>query len=136
VPDDPQHLRHWAAFELTPKTYSTPRGFIRATLPSAPTDPRRYEEIAREASVGANARANEVELELRHGDAAADELPRVGLAVANIALTEVSRLAESLPAGRLIASGYRSGEAAAPRGFARIERRELDGWAAELFVRR
>jgi ribosomal protein L11 methyltransferase len=106
-----------------------------AKLGFAPVLALDIDPVALEVA-GANARANAVEIELREGDAGAASLPEAALAVANIALAEVGRLGASLPAGRLIASGYRSGETPAPYGFARIGRRELDGWAADLFARR
>jgi ribosomal protein L11 methyltransferase len=84
----------------------------------------------------ANARANGVELELAHADALADALPASPLAVANVALDVVEGLAGRLSSERLIASGYPAVAEPALAGFDRVQRRELDGWAADLLVRR
>lgn len=65
---------------------------------------------------------------------ASGPLPRAELAVANIALEAVCALGRVLDAGRLISSGYRSSERPELRVFLPVERRELDGWAADLFV--
>jgi ribosomal protein L11 methyltransferase len=84
-----------------------------------------------------NARVNGVELELVAADVRRDRLPAAGLAVANIALDAVAGLSGRLEARKLIASGYRANDTA-PRlaGFAVLERRELDGWAADLYTAR
>jgi ribosomal protein L11 methyltransferase len=81
-----------------------------------------------------NARANAVEIEFGELDVCAGALPRTELAVANIALEAVCTLGRALEGGRLISSGYRSSERPELRGFLPVERRELDGWAADLFV--
>jgi len=84
----------------------------------------------------ANAQANGVAIEVGEADVLSGELPEAALAVANIVSSAVSALGARLRAPRLIASGYHSGERPQPVGFRRLERRELDGWAAELFVAR
>jgi ribosomal protein L11 methyltransferase len=82
-----------------------------------------------------NAAANGVRVEVRPAHVLHDVLPGAGLALANIALPIVERLAPRVPAGFLIASGYFA--AARPRlsGWAAVERREAGGWAADLFAR-
>jgi ribosomal protein L11 methyltransferase len=84
----------------------------------------------------ANAAANGVAVEARLLDALAAEAPAADLALANIELRAVERLAPRLDAGRLVASGYLVRDEPALDGFARVERRELGGWAADLYERR
>jgi ribosomal protein L11 methyltransferase len=82
----------------------------------------------------ANATANGVELEARVLDAAAGPLPLADLTVANIALEAVERLRPASPF--VVTSGYFARDAPALPGYARADRVELDGWAADLHVRR
>jgi ribosomal protein L11 methyltransferase len=84
----------------------------------------------------ANAAVNGVAVDARRLDALAGELPAADLALANIELAAVERIARRLGVGRLVASGYLVRDEPALAGFARLERRELDGWAADLFERR
>lgn len=88
-------------------------------------------EIAKE-----NALANGVEIELGLADARTAELPATDLAVANVALADVEALAPRLTARSAITSGYLGSDFPALAGYAPLERRELDGWAADLFERR
>jgi ribosomal protein L11 methyltransferase len=81
-----------------------------------------------------NAEANGVRIEAREADASAGLQP-AGLVVANIALAAVEALAPPLDAGGVIASGYLAADRPELRGLARTARRELDGWAADLFER-
>lgn len=83
----------------------------------------------------ANAAENRVGVDVRLGDALAEPLPRTDLAVANIALAEIERAAGRLPARRLIASGYLVGDFPGAPAWRAVERRESDGWAADLFER-
>lgn len=63
----------------------------------------------------------------------ADEpLPAAGLAVANISLEAVAALPGRLTAATLITSGYLVSERPVLRGYVHAERRERDGWAADL----
>jgi ribosomal protein L11 methyltransferase len=84
----------------------------------------------------ANARANGAAIEVREGDARGAGLPHAELAVANIALDAVCALGEHLRVARVVTSGYRTGDRPELAGFVSLERRELDGWAADLLVRR
>jgi len=89
-----------------------------------------------EASIEAtrsNAAANGVALTATLLDATTAALPAAGLALANIAPAAVAAIAPGLTATRLIASGYPPSEPLALDGYRRRERRELDGWAADLF---
>jgi ribosomal protein L11 methyltransferase len=84
-------------------------------------------------AAGENARRNAVEIDVRCADVFADELPKAQLALANITLDATQELAPRLPSTKLIASGYLAAEQPAPAGWVHQERREVDGWAADLF---
>lgn len=94
---------------------------------------------ADEAAVEAtrsNAGANGVSVDVGLVDALGSDLPAADLVVANIALGPVEQLASRLESPELVASGYLvSDEPGLPR-WQRAERRELDGWAADRFLRR
>jgi hypothetical protein len=57
------------------------------------------------------------------------------LVVANIALDTVRALAGRVDPERLLASGYLVADRPTLPDFVAVERRELDGWAADLFAR-
>jgi ribosomal protein L11 methyltransferase len=80
----------------------------------------------------ANAAANGVEVDARVADALEDPIPAAGLALANLELAAIPSLAGRLDARRLIASGFLASDALRLAGWRRLDRRELDGWAAEL----
>jgi ribosomal protein L11 methyltransferase len=88
-------------------------------------------EVTRE-----NARVNGVSLDARRVDARDVALPATGLAVANISLAAAELVGPVLAAARAITSGYLVGDRLSLPGFEHLERRELDGWAADLFSRR
>jgi ribosomal protein L11 methyltransferase len=91
-----------------------------------------------EAAVGAaraNAAANGVTVEVRLADVLVDPLPDAGVAVANIALPAVERVAARVGTPLLAASGYLAHEEPQVPGWRRRDRREADGWAADLFAR-
>ena len=90
--------------------------------------------LAVEATV-ANAAANDVEIESRLADATADELPAADTAVLNVALEIDLVIAPRLSAERAITSGYLVSETPDLPGYRRVERRESDGWAADLHSR-
>jgi ribosomal protein L11 methyltransferase len=79
-----------------------------------------------------NAAANGVTIHARCVDALDAELPAADVTVANVTLTAVESLAPRLACARLLTSGYLVAEDPALPGWERIERRELDGWAADL----
>lgn len=83
-------------------------------------------EIARET-----ARRNAVEIDVRQADATRDALPRVDLVVANIELRAVEAILARRPAPAVITSGYLAHESPSAPGWERLERLELDGWAAD-----
>jgi ribosomal protein L11 methyltransferase len=83
----------------------------------------------------ANAAANEAEVEARVADAAVAALPETDLVVANITLEAVERLGPRLRARHAVTSGYLVSEQPALAGFRIVERRERDGWAADVWER-
>ena len=87
-------------------------------------------ETARE-----NAGRNGVAIDARVLDALADELPPAELAVANVALDVVETLLGRMPVTRAITSGYLARDRPDAAGWRHVDRREADGWAADLFTR-
>jgi ribosomal protein L11 methyltransferase len=92
-------------------------------------------EAAVEAT-GANAAANGVVLNARVLDGLSEPLPTAELVVANIAFDAVTALARRISSLRLLTSGYLVADQPVLAGYERVARRELDGWAADLFARR
>ena len=83
-----------------------------------------------------NATVNRESVDARAADATAGPLPAADLAVANIALAAVEALGPRLRSPYAITSGYLVADRPKLAGFVHRERRELDGWAADLFERR
>ena len=83
----------------------------------------------------ANAKANDVALVATAGDVTRSTLPTVDVAVANIALETVERVASSVQARELVVSGYLERDAPSTPGWTHVERRILDGWAADRLRR-
>jgi len=83
-----------------------------------------------------NALANGVELEVIVVDASTGDLPAVDLVVANIAPEPVAALSGRLHCRAAITSGYLVSDRPSLAGFEVEERRELDGWAADLHLPR
>jgi ribosomal protein L11 methyltransferase len=105
-----------------------------AKLGFAPVTAVDLEEAAVEAAA-ANAAANGVALDVRSADVLVDPLPAADVALANIAREPVAELSGRLRAGVLIASGYLAGESAELAGWEHRDRREAEGWAADLYAR-
>ena len=87
-------------------------------------------------ATSANAEANDVDVDVRISDVLNDALPFADVAVANIALDPVEKLAARLESARLVTSGYLAYERPTARTWTHVDRRESDGWAADLFERR
>ena len=83
----------------------------------------------------ANAAANTAAVEARVADAVVAALPETDLVVANITLEAVERLGPRLRSRRAVTSGYLVSEQPALAGFRIVERRERDGWAADVWAR-
>jgi ribosomal protein L11 methyltransferase len=86
-------------------------------------------------AAASNAEANGVGVELRLGEALEEPLPEADVAVANISATSIEGVARRVDAARLITSGYLASERPRVHPFRFVERRELDGWAADLWSR-
>jgi ribosomal protein L11 methyltransferase len=84
----------------------------------------------------ANAAANGVEVDAAALDVTLADLPATDAAVANIALATVESLARRLPAAELVTSGYLEADSLRLDEWTHVERRTLDGWAADRFARR
>lgn len=98
-----------------------------AKLGFAPVTAVDVDPIAIEVT-RANASANEVDV----AASLVGELPRADLAVANISLDAVTTLLPRLDARRAIVSGYLDQDALDAERWSVVERRTLDGWAADL----
>jgi ribosomal protein L11 methyltransferase len=102
-----------------------------ATLGFAPVVAIDVDDAAVEAAL-ANAAANGVEIDARRLDALSDALPPVDIALANIALDMVERVVPRLDTTLVITSGYLDRDRPQIDGWEHIDRREADGWAADL----
>jgi ribosomal protein L11 methyltransferase len=92
-------------------------------------------EVEAVEATATNAAGNDVEVDVRLADALAASLPSVRTAVANVTLESVAEIAPRLDCERLVTSGYLASERPEPVGFRRLDRREAEGWAADLFTR-
>ena len=79
-----------------------------------------------------NARANGVEIGARRLDALVSDLPEADVTVVNITKASVEALGDRVRSARLVTSGYLASDEPALPGWERLDRRELDGWAADL----
>jgi ribosomal protein L11 methyltransferase len=87
------------------------------------------------AAARANVAANGARVDVQLLDVLAGPLPPADLALANIARAPVERVARLLSVGELVASGYLVSDEPELEGWEHRERRELQGWAADRFVR-
>ncbi len=99
-----------------------------AKLGFAPVAALDLDDVALEVTAE-NAVANGVEIEL------VSEPPAAQLAVMNIALDVVEGILPTLDVPRAITSGYLERDTPTAAGWVSVDRRVLDGWAAELLVR-
>ena len=83
----------------------------------------------------ANAAANGLELEFEQADARVEPPPQANVAVANVSAEVVAEVAKGVECTLFVTSGYF--EAHVPRlpRFRTIDRRTLEGWAADLHAR-
>jgi ribosomal protein L11 methyltransferase len=84
----------------------------------------------------ANARRNDIHLEVRPLDVLRDRLPAADLVVANIELAAVTALLRRFAGRVAITSGYLARERPEGPGWTHEGRVELDGWAADRLIRR
>ena len=90
------------------------------------------DEAAVEAT-RANAAANEVAVEVRVADVVEDPLPEADLAVANLDVATIGRIAERITARLLVTSGYLVSDWPTTAAWRHRQRRTVEGWAADLF---
>jgi ribosomal protein L11 methyltransferase len=107
-----------------------------ARLGFGPVSAMDIDDIAVDAA-RTNAVANGVSIDVRLLDALdlAAVLPAADLVLANLTLDAVEALARLVDAQRFVTSGYTARETPTIAGRVRVDRRELEGWAADSFVR-
>jgi ribosomal protein L11 methyltransferase len=105
-------------------------GIAAAKLGFAPVGAVDVDPVSVETTA-ANARVNEVGLDILLLDAVRGPLPESDVAVANIALEIVDRIRVLSPV--LVTSGYYADATPAPPGFVHAGRRTQDRWAADLW---
>jgi ribosomal protein L11 methyltransferase len=102
-----------------------------AKLGFAPVLGVDLDDAAVEATL-ANAAANGVTVEARRADALVDDLPETDVVLANIQLEAVEELLPRLRAPLAVTSGYLDRDRPDVAGWEPVDRREVDGWAADL----
>jgi ribosomal protein L11 methyltransferase len=83
----------------------------------------------------ANAAANRLELEFEQADARVDPLAQADVAVANVTAELVAEVAERVECTLFVTSGYFEAHVPSLPRFRTIDRRTLEGWAADLHAR-
>jgi ribosomal protein L11 methyltransferase len=83
----------------------------------------------------ANAAANRLELEFEQADARVGPLPPADVAVANVSAEVVAEVAERVDCSLFVTSGYFEAHVPSLPRFRTIDRRTLEGWAADLHAR-
>lgn len=86
------------------------------------------------AAARQTARRNRLPVEVRQADVLRDALPAIDALVANIELRTIEALLPRVAARVAITAGYLADEAPAVPGWRRVERLELEGWAADTLV--
>jgi len=81
-----------------------------------------------------NAAANGVSIEIILRDALAGPLPTADTAVANLTLDAVREVVPYVRSTRLVSCGYLVGDDLAPARCEHVERREVEGWAADVWA--
>lgn len=89
------------------------------------------DEAAVEATL-ANAGVNGVAISSQLLDALHDELPATDVALANVALDVVERILPRVRSPLVVTSGYLDRDRPEVEGWSHVDRREADGWAADL----
>jgi ribosomal protein L11 methyltransferase len=83
----------------------------------------------------ANAAANGLELEFERADARVEPLPEVDVAIANVSAELVAEVGERVECTLFVTSGYFEAHVPSLPRFRTIDRRTLEGWAADLHAR-
>jgi ribosomal protein L11 methyltransferase len=109
-------------------------GIAAVKLGFAPVFAVDNDSVAVEVTIE-NAAANGVALDVRVADALTRESPRTDVVVANILLPIVESLAPIVLASHLITSGYYVVDVPQLPAWERIDRVEVDGWAADTWRR-
>ena len=104
-----------------------------ARLGFAPIVAVDLDEVAVEVAA-LTARANGIEIDVHHADVLHDELPSTDVLVANIELGVVEQLLARARSAVVVTSGYLAADAPQAPGWAEVDRLELEGWAADVFV--
>lgn len=105
-----------------------------AKLGFAPVEAVDVDPLAVGATIG-NASINGVDILASEIDALAGGLPKTDSIVANLTLDVVHALAPCVESANLVTSGYLAADRLDLSGFASVLRRELDGWAADVWKR-
>ena len=87
------------------------------------------------ATTEANAMANGVAIEASLVDARCGSLPVTDVAVANVLLRPVEEILVRVDARTAITSGYLASDTPVAQAWRHLERRTLEGWAADLWAR-
>lgn len=85
-------------------------------------------------AAGRNAEANGVTLHLAVADVRTDPLPVAATVVANVTLPIAAEVAGRVSQATLVTSGYLASDGPVPAGRRRLARRELAGWAADVWA--
>jgi len=93
---------------------------------AADVDPHAVEVAA------ATAARNGVEIEVGLADVLSDPLPEIDVLVANLDRRSVERVLARRPSGTAVTSGYLAHERPDAPGWRTLDRRELEGWAADV----
>jgi ribosomal protein L11 methyltransferase len=105
-----------------------------ARLGFAPVVAVDLDEVAVEVAA-LTARVNDVEIDVHPADVLHDELACTDVLVANIELGVVEQLLARAPSAVAVTSGYLAAEVPQAPGWVGVDRLELEGWAADVFVK-
>lgn len=105
-----------------------------AKLEFAPVYAVDHDPVAVEATV-VNAEANGVEVVAHVADALEGALPETDVAVANLTLEDVQKLAARVRPSSFVTSGYLAADRPALDGWQHVRRVTDDGWAADVWAR-